>query len=94
MHLLDLPEEILLEVVSFSKAEDALELVKVYRLRLPCLGQLLENEADSLPVPDVPVPSSFDINEDILDSPRKPYISSTAGSAPVFCQGHAFADFE
>lgn len=33
MHLLDFPEEILLEVVSFSKAEDALELVKV----LSCL---------------------------------------------------------
>ena len=40
MHLLDLPEEILLEVVSFTKAEDALELVKVSRL--PCTGQLLE----------------------------------------------------
>lgn len=29
MYLLHLPEEILLEIISFSKAEDALELVKV-----------------------------------------------------------------
>jgi hypothetical protein len=32
MHLLELPEEILLEIVRFAKGEDALELVKVSRL--------------------------------------------------------------
>jgi hypothetical protein len=43
MHLLGLPEEILLEIVSFSKAEDALEFIKVshlpaHRSRLTCFG--------------------------------------------------------
>lgn len=91
MHLLDLPEEILLEIVSFSKAEDALELIKVSRLPG---GNTTFEEADSLPVPDVSDPSSFDNSEDILDSPRKPYISATASSAPVLWQRRAFATFE
>lgn len=94
MHLLDLPEEILLEVVSFSKAEDALEFVKVSRLPFQRANFLEGRGLTRFPFPDVPNPSSFDNNEDILDSPHKPYISSTARSAPAFWQGRDFATIE